>query len=227
MKANGAKQTKIWVMENGLPTETNLYEFVMESAEQTTSPRGVCNKLHIREIEQDCSCVDDEGCFDDDCKKCLHGCELVYQVWDWGFRGQYPQRVETFETEEEAEDFIYCRTYDFDFSNDVNRDTRYYNTPIDLISEDFELNTETAQSYYAHMMKAEAIKAEREAQYRREVEAKMKRVAELANIYAAMVERVEGESQKETEQRLSRAIGERIEKAVFYKAVAILRTKTN
>lgn len=225
MKAKEAKQTKIWVMENGLPTETNLYDFVMESAEQTTSPRGVCNKLHIREIERDCSCLDDEGCFDALCKKCYKGCELVYQVWDWGFRVQYPREVETFETEEEAEDFIYTRTYDYDFSNEINRDTRYFNTPIELVAEIFELSEETATSYYNHMLKAEAIKADREAQYRREVDAKMKRVAELANIYAAMVDRVEGESQKDCEQRLSRAIGERIEKAVFYKAVSILRSK--
>ena len=50
-------------------------------------------------------------------------------------------------------------------------------------------------------------------------------VAELAQIYAAMVEKIEGEGQKDCEQRLSRAIGEKIEGRVFYKAVSILRGK--
>lgn len=227
MKANEAKQTKIWVIENDSPTETNLYDFVMESAEETTSPRGVCNKLHIREVEQDCSCIDEDGNFEEDCKKCYRGCELVYQVWDWGFRGQYPTQVETFDTEEEAEDFIYNRTYDYDFSNDCNRNTRYFDTPIELVADMFELSEETAQSYYNHILKAEAIKAERLKEYKRGIEANMKRVAELANIYAAMVERIEGEGQKDCEQRLSRAIGEKIEGRVFYKAVSILRGKTH
>lgn len=225
MKANEAKQTKIWVIENGLPTETNLYDFVMESAEETTSPRGVCNKLHIREIEQDCSCIDDEGCFCEGCEKCYKGRELVYEVWDWGFRGQYPTQVDTFDTEEEAENFIYQRTYDFDFSDEINRDTRYFYSAVELISDVHEISLHTAESYYKHLLQAEAIKAEREAQYRRNIEAETARINELAKIYAAMIERIDGESQKETEQRLSRAIGERIEKKVFFKAVSILRSK--
>ena len=225
MKANEAKQTEIWVMENGLPTKTNLYDFVMESAEQTTSPRGVCNKLHIRPVEQVCSCVDEDGKYDNDCQKCNKGCELVYEVWSWGFRGQYPSKVDEFETEAEAEDLIYQSTYDFDFNNDINRDTRYFDSAVELIADMHDIYLHTAQSYYKHMLQAEAIKADREAQYRRKIEAEMTRVDELAKIYAAMVVKIEDESQKDTEQRLSRAIGERIEKKVFFKAVSILRSK--
>ena len=51
------------------------------------------------------------------------------------------------------------------------------------------------------------------------------RVNELAQIYANMIERVEGESFHKTCQRLKCAIGEKIESSVFFKAVKIVRAK--
>lgn len=49
-----AKETIIFIIENEKIEETKLYDFVMESAEMTTSPVGVMSKLHIRHEMKGC-----------------------------------------------------------------------------------------------------------------------------------------------------------------------------
>ena len=225
MKAAEAKKTMVWVMENDKPTQTDLYSFVMESAEMTTSPRGVENKLHIREIEQECSCVDEGGQHSEDCQKCYKGCELVYSVYDWGFRGQYLKHVETFETYEEAEDFIFQQTWSYDFDQDCNRSTFYADSAAELLADVYDISHEAAESYYKHYLKSESIRADRNLLLLKKANEEAKRIEDLANIYAAMIELVQGEDHEQTVKRLSSAIGERIEKKVFYKAVSIIRSK--
>jgi hypothetical protein len=224
MKANEAKNTVIWVMDEDKPTQTNLYDFVMLSAEQTTSPRGVENKLHIREIERECSCVDEDGQHSEDCNKCYNGCELVYSVYDWGFRGQYLRLVETFETEAEAEDYIYTKTWEYDFNNECNRSTFYADSAAELLSDRFNISHEAAESYYQHWLIAESIREQRKKASLMALEAEIKRKQELAAIYAKMIDKVEGESTEQTAKRLSNAIGEKIEKGVFWRAIAIIRS---
>ena len=225
MKANEAKKTRVWVMENGKPTQTDLYSFVMESAEMTTSPRGVENKLHIREVEQDCSCVDEDGQHSEDCEKCYRGCQLVYSVYDWGFRGQYLKHVETFETYEEAEDFIFQQTWRYDFDKECNRSTFYADSAAELLADVYDISHEAAESYYKHYLKAESTRADRNLLLLKKSSEEAKRIEDLANIYAAMIEPLQCETHEQTVKRLSTAIGSRIEKKVFYKAVSIIRSK--
>lgn len=51
------------------------------------------------------------------------------------------------------------------------------------------------------------------------------RIESVAKIYANMIEKVENEAFDDTVKRLAAAIGERIEKKVFYKAVKLIRGK--
>ena len=88
-----------------------------------------------------------------------------------------------------------------------------------------EISHETAESYYKHWLIAESIREHRKKASLRALEADIKRKQDLAAIYAKMIDKVEGESTDQTAKRLSAAIGEKIEKGVFWRAVSILRGK--
>jgi hypothetical protein len=230
MTAKEAQEAEVWVIENQRPVKTNLYDHVMASAEATTSPRGVENKLHIREHETPCNCVDDEGDHNEDCKNCYKGVQIEYCVYDWGFRGQYPRLIETFETEEEAANEIFERTEKYDFQNDVNRDTNYFYSQQEAerdicegIASEHNLSMETAESIYKHMLIRDFIIAYREEVRREKHEREKERINTIAKQYAEMIPHIEGELFEDTVKRLSSAIGERIEKSVFWKAVKLVR----
>jgi hypothetical protein len=215
----------------------NEAEFIMQSAEETTSPRGVERKLHIRECERQCSCYnDDDDTFDENCEKCYHGTELAYEVWDWGFRGQYPSKLDTFETEAEAEDYIFQRVYEYDFLRDDQRDTMYFDNieeaedeMIERYAELWSVKKDTVISILHHKKIVNEVREQREVEQREKkriaVEADKTRVNEIAEVYAKMIEKIVPESYKETAARLSAAIGERIESSVFHAAVKLIRNK--
>jgi len=199
-----AKNEKIFVIENGEIVETNLFDFVMISAEMTTSPRGAENKLHVREVETEE--------------------RTEYQVWTWGFRGQYPKLIETFTSLEEAENDIFSRTMKYDFNSDDQRLTLYFydfDEAFAYLAECLGYSAEVYRSIKKH----EVIVAEgRKNKVIEQRENEDKRVNSLALIYSNMIEKIEGESYKETCARLSSAIGEKIEGRVFHKAVKIVRS---
>ncbi len=265
MKAKEAKETKIYFLErfnevyrthsytfpNGKVanlspsiesydlriTNDNLYDFIMQSAEETTSPRGVENKLHIREKEQECSCWDEEkDTYDVKCKKCYKGTELVYQVWDWGFRGQYPKLIDTFDTESEADDFILNKTYQYDFCNDDRRNTIFFDTIeeakenlIESYAEIWSVDKNVVISILSKMDKVEQLKFDREQEFKKKAleqkHVNNERVNRIALEYATLIQNIETEKYKETCTRLSEAIGERIESSVFHAAVKLIRSK--
>jgi len=59
------------------------------------------------------------------------------------------------------------------------------------------------------------------------MDANKQRIADLAKIYAAMIEPVPGEAYDETARRLRAAVGGRIEKPVFRMAVELIRNNNN
>ena len=196
---------------------TTLFKFVMQSAEETTSPRGVENKLHVRVNEE----------------------EGMFEVWDWGFRGQYPKLVVSCETAEEADDEIFNRTYDFDFTNDDQRNTCFHYTLEDAVNELEEILAEkwgVDREVAKHLMrKSQLLRTLREEKMMKkqaENNERMKikraendeRVTTLAAVYAGMIE-PKCESFKDTAARLGEAIGDRIEGKVFYKAVKLVRER--
>ena len=102
-----AKETIVFIINyKGEIVETTLYDHVIKSADETTSPRGVMTRIFVEEIEAD-----------------------HYAVKSWGVGGRGPAKtIDTFNTEEEARDNWYSRIYNFDFMADDQRDTNYYLT---------------------------------------------------------------------------------------------------
>jgi len=209
--------------------KTNLLDLVMSSAEETTSPRGVAKKLHIREKEQTCSCWnEEEDTFDPDCKKCDKGHEVVYQLWTWGISGNNPKLIETYDTETEAEDELFNKTYEYDFINGTDVDTSYYETIEEAFQQALEHFAERSGKSIACIVRymkfvefcndLYAARAEKVAlEYKKEVET-------LSDHYATMLE-PEQESYKQTADRLSAVIGEKIDGKVFHATVKKIRAK--
>lgn len=209
--------------------ESSLYEFVMASAPETTSPDGVERKLHISEKEQQCSCWNDKDeSFDPKCKKCYMGTEVVYAVYEWGPSGRGKRLLTTCDTEDEACDYIFEHVYKYYFISDDQRDTRYFNSrkeAEEALSECFaelwHVDQLVAASILRKSKMVEKLRAEKVIRQKAEFE---NRVHTLALEYADLIE-PKNESYKETTIRLKTAIGGRIESAVFHAACRIIRYK--
>ena len=223
MTANEAKKTIIFFVEsrNGEYSieSNNLYDFVMQSAEETTSPRGAERQLHIRHSNYPAS--------RSYAHKAVPTEEDTFEVWTWGASGRHPQLIESFDTEDAAEDFIYQRTFEYDFLSDDQRPTGYFDTEEDAMSElieiiaaDLGISFEAAASYYRHSLTAADLRDQKALAADRKEDA---RINVIASIYANRITKIEGESYKQTAARLSAAIGERIESKVFHAAVKIIR----
>ena len=214
-----AEETKIFVIGSNGVEETNLYEFVMISAEETTSPRGVETKLHIRHSGYDAPRFASYAAYPNE--------EDVYEVWNWGFRGQNPSIIDGFETEAEAEDFIFQRTYDYDFSKDDQRDTNYYYSYeeayedyLQRLSEVKSKDIEVIKRWLSFCEYCQQAQSERATKSKTEYN---ERIDKLSDIYAKMIEAMP-ESYKQTCGRLKVALnGERIETAVFHAAIKKIR----
>ena len=239
-----AKETKIftinYVSENRKAVdasieESNLYDFVMKSAEETTSPRGIENKLHIKEVEKECDCCQEDGDAKKDCEKCEgYGFIKSYDVYCWGFSGHGRDFVASFETEEEAEDEIFSRTYDYDFCSDDSRSTWFSTTIeeaqvelIQALSEIWHVDIDVVSSILNHKEIANQLRIKKEAisneKRKIESEKESERINSIASIYSKMIDKIEGETYKETCTRLSQTIGQKIEGKDFHKAVQLSR----
>lgn len=107
--AQQARNTKVFVINNykNEVEETTLYDHVMESAEEATSPRGVEHKMFVKEVDNSEA--------------------IVFELRKWEANGR-ARTIDTYDTEAEAEDEKYTRTYNYDFLPDDQRDTMYFNT---------------------------------------------------------------------------------------------------
>lgn len=133
-----AQQKEIFIFNSKTEIEkTNLYDFVMSFADETTSPRGVEPRLHIRQNEDD----------------------NTFEVWTWGVRGQNLREIGSGLTEEEAIDWIYSSIYCTDFQNS-SESTIYFeseeeakNYLAERFSEENNISFETAK----HILRKEKI----------------------------------------------------------------------
>jgi hypothetical protein len=211
--AEQAQNTTVYFIdEDQRPAKTNLFDFVMESAELTTSPQGVATKLHIREN-------DEAG---------------AVEMWTWGPNGNHPRYLETFESIEEAETELFRRTYLYDFVSEPSRDIMYFASKEECIDEivqrlmcEHDISEETARSLYKHLETADMIRAERKRLYEQKYKEMRERQNQVAEIYAANIDYVAGETYQQTAARLSAELEERIESYVFHKAVKLIRNRAN
>jgi hypothetical protein len=184
----------------------------MESAELTTTPRGVGMKIHIRENEE----------------------AGTAELWTWGPYGQHPRHIETFESLEEAETDLFRRTYLYDFIDDTNRDTMYFASEEECIDEIIQrlmgehgISQTTARSLYSHMETAAIIETEKKRLQDEKHKTMREKQNQIAEIYASHINYVTGETYQQTAARLSSTLLSRIEPYVFHKAVKLIRSRSN
>lgn len=116
------------VNESGEIEQVGYADLVWQFVEITTSPRGVEPKLHIREA--DWYKVGEELFADieraNDAAAEIHlesgvfvAIENVtrYEGWTWGHQGNFPRLLLSFDTEEEAQDWLF-KCAEIDFQND-------------------------------------------------------------------------------------------------------------
>lgn len=222
-----AKNTPIFVVENESVIETNLFDFVMQSAEETTSPVGVMPKLHIRHEDYHCRYGK---------LNAVKNNERLFEVWLWWSYGNGSHFIGEFETEAEAEDFIFNRIYDYDFMSDDQRNTQFFFTReeamqdlVEMMAGQWKVSHEVATSILQKKEKLEKLQEAKTAlQLAAQAEAAKadkERIHRIALEYAAMTDKVPGETYKQTAARLSAMVDGRIEKAVFHEAVKIIRSK--
>ena len=206
-----AKETIIYVIENGKPEEITLYSHIMASVDETTTPRGVAPRCFVEELTDD----NDES---------------YWTISTWGIGGNnYRQGTEIFESEEDAEDELFNRVWQYDFYNDCNRNTEYFDSYdkanerlAEMYAEAHGIDNEVAASILRKKdLVNETRKKIAEEFYNKERE----RINIEAMKYAELIPTIEGESHIQTRERMSNAIGHKIEGSIFFKAVSIVRHK--
>lgn len=183
LKVNDAKETIIYFVKNNEVEESNLYDFVMESVDETTSPRGVAPRLfyeretmegyvsHLNTKES--ISVDAFENLTDKEQFCYFFHEEAFEnfrIYTWGVNGNNRKSLGyNFDTEEEAEDYLFNYVYDYDFQGDCNRSTYYHNSEAEAINEvlenycdEFDISLETANSIYLKQQKINARRIELE-----------------------------------------------------------------
>lgn len=159
MKKNQAKNEQIWViMDNGFPEQTNLYDWVMKFEDE--------DKLvitHDEEPEQD-----EAGNWYD-----------ANTEWKVIFKrvNRSSQFVESFESEEEAENFCFNRIFEYDF-NEANEDTSYFYSEkeaedviIERLASNLYIDLEVAKNIYRKSKIVFSIREKRDAEYQAKVTA--------------------------------------------------------
>ena len=125
MTIQEAKETRIFYFnQDGEIEEGSLYDFVMESVDETTSPRGVEPRIHIRHRKEEI--IIEEGYLDG---------EIIpeaWEIWSWGVQGSNPHKLEECETEEKALQNVFDKVFTYDFIPDDQRDTFYSENREDL-----------------------------------------------------------------------------------------------
>lgn len=115
ISAQQARDKKVFIInDKNEVEETTLYDHVVESAEMTTSPRGIEYKLFVIEVED---VIDEES--NEHVNK--------FELRKWRRDGR-SDLIESFDTEADAQDEWFDRTYRFDFLPDDQRDTMYFET---------------------------------------------------------------------------------------------------
>lgn len=296
MTAKEAKKQKIFVLnydnanykdadslENRISVEeTNYYDFVSLSTDETTSPRGVAPRTFIAENEDiilkvtssysskniemieggvgkndwrfesflkwlDVSLLDEHFERYTEEESLNFGYDIVdeenettftyysgtiYEIMNWGVRGNnLRSEEEYFISIDDAEDYLFKDTENR-FNNDDQRSTVYFTSRedaedyiVETLSEWWRVSEETTKSIIRRQELVQQIKDERLRVAFLKQKEENARIESIAQIYANMIDKIDNELFDDTVKRLANAIGQRIEKKVFFKAIKLVRAK--
>jgi hypothetical protein len=232
---------------NGLKIEEMTYGSYLNDYwnDETTTPEGIANRTQVRAIllDSDGYLVDysrDESNLspdfysepekideDGNVTKSAYIPEIKYGLFTWsGAHGSGPLKWngDSYDTEEEAYNEI-LKGFEHDYqTKSLNVPQCYFTIEEakDAIAEGFGKPYEVIERYFRFKDFCEQKKLE-QTKIAKQKEAE--RCEKLTAIYAEMIDKIEGESYKETCTRLSVAIGSRIESKVFHASVKKIRTK--
>ena len=274
------KMTIYFINSNNEVESSSYYDFVMESVDETTTPRGVGARVFVENVEHYESFYADEIIEDnlheldredynsqeefeqEILKKHVQGLRVstgddiitnitldhfckdgnfyyldLFIISSWGVGGNNFKRGSHFSDmflyEDNAYNELFKRVEQYDFFNDNTRDTRFYYSEEEALealseqlAEEWGVSEETAKSILRRQKILDDIRDERtileKIENMRIKEERNKRISETAKLYADLIQPAD-ESFKDTAKRLSKAIGEKIEKDVFFEAVKIIR----
>ena len=132
---------EIYIINHNNEVESMTWrEYVCEfGADETTSPRGVAPRIHVREVavmvyqnietkdlidEEDYDNLDEE----EQDNFSFYGERQNYEIWSWGVNGNNPRYLgPTFENEEEADNDI-LEHFEYYVQNKNDNAPSYFNT---------------------------------------------------------------------------------------------------
>lgn len=205
MNLKYAKETNVFVVvpnnkyDDFNIEEISLFEHIMASVDETTSPRGVEGRIHIREIEGSVyrllgtdtliNVSDYDNLLESELTFYEYYGEttISWELWSWGVNGNHPKKIDTFENEEDAEQ-AWFDTIVWDFEKDDQRITTYsfdYDNAVMEIADIWGKPFDCIKSYLIHKAKADAIrnqiKIKKQLEYEQKKLAQSKLIREEAN----------------------------------------------
>ena len=233
-------QRPVFIINPDNEVEQMTYEEYLNEyhSDDTTSPHGVANRIHIREKRGDIyTNVDtaeniNESDYDNldedeqDNYKWVGEATIAWEVWTWGVLGNNPRYLDTYDTEEEAYLSI-LEGKEYQYSNGNYDYPPHYESFEEAESQRLEYSAESMgvdiEVYKSIEHKQHIVDA---ARNQRELAAKA--IAESNKRadyeqYKNIISRVDGESYRDTCNRLSAALGKKISGGAFHQIVKFVR----
>ncbi len=110
--------------------QVNYNELVWQFVDMTTTPRGVAPRFHVREeiwfkvgdnlFEKESDADDEADSVAEDTGTRPAIEEVMrFEGWTWGHQGNFPKQIQVFDTQEEADEWLF-KGAEMDFQNDCN-----------------------------------------------------------------------------------------------------------
>ncbi len=112
--------------------QVNYKELVWQFVDMTTTPRGVAPRFHVREeiwFKVEGNLFEKKSDAEDAVAESHNESEdghvpaieevTRFEGWTWGHQGNFPKQIQVFDTQEEADEWLF-KGAEMDFQNDCN-----------------------------------------------------------------------------------------------------------
>lgn len=151
-------------LTNELSIEPMTYrEYLNEYGQDlTTTPNGVADRCHVREVEVEDTVYNEQTEEDEVTVR------TEWQIWSWGANGNHPRYSGTsFDNEEDAELYYYERSEWY--ISEKNWDAPIWHSTYDEAITDFANSLEKSEDVVRRFLKLSAITARKAAEHRAEM----------------------------------------------------------